>query len=181
MSRIGKMPVPIPSGVNVTISGQKVTVKGPKGQLEEVVPEPITVKQDGDAVVVNRPDESKKSKSLHGLSRSLINNMVVGVTDGYLKKLEVVGVGYRANAKGNTLELIVGLTHPINYEIPKGVDVKVERNEITVSGIDKKLVGEVAATIRRFKKPEVYKGKGIRYVGEFVRRKVGKAAAGAGG
>ena len=180
MSRIGKMPVPIPASVNVTLSGQKVTVKGPKGQLEQSIPEPIKVVQEGDALHVKRPDDSKPNKALHGLSRSLINNMVVGVTEGFTKKLEIIGVGFKAVAKGNQLELTIGLSHPVIYEVPKGAEVKVERSEITVTGIDKQLVGEVAATIRRHKKPDVYKGKGIRYQGEVVRKKVGKAAAGAG-
>ena len=177
MSRIGRMPIKLPTGVSVTISGQLVTVKGPKGQLQMTIPEPIRIKQDAEVLSVSRPDDTKDARSRHGLSRALVNNMVLGVTDGFVKKLEVTGVGYKAVSQGSVLELTIGLSHAVLYEVPKTVEVKVERNVITVSGIDKQQVGEVAATIRRYKKPSVYSGKGIRYQGEFVRRKVGKAAA----
>jgi len=171
------MPIKVPSGVNVTISGRAVTVKGPKGQLQTTIPDPIAIKQEGDELNVTRPDDSKVARSRHGLSRSLVNNMVLGVTEGFSKKLEVTGVGYKAVSKGKNIELTIGLSHTVLYDVPKGIEVKVERNVISVSGIDKQQVGEVAAIIRQFKKPSVYSGKGIRYQGEFVRRKAGKAAA----
>ena len=178
MSRIGKIPVPIPSGVEVTIEGQNVTVKGPKGQLSHTVAEPITIRKDDDgALAVERPDDERLSKSLHGLSRTLVNNLVVGVTEGYEKKLEIVGVGYRVQAKGPTqLEFQLGYSHPIIFNAPDGITFAVEApTRFGVQGIDKQLVGEVAANIRKLRKPEPYKGKGVRYAGEHVRRKVGKA------
>jgi len=178
MSRIGKMPIPIPSGVDVAVDGQHVTVKGPKGELAHTVVEPITVARgDGELLEVRRPDDERRSRALHGLSRTLIANMVTGVTDGYEKKLEIVGVGYRVRAVGTTtLELNLGYSHPITFEAPDGVTFAVESaTRFSVSGIDKQQVGEVAANLRKLRKPEPYKGKGIRYAGEQVRRKVGKA------
>jgi large subunit ribosomal protein L6 len=178
MSRIGKLPVTVPSGVDVTIDGQTVTVKGPKGQLSHVVAEPIVVNRDEDgAIAVTRPDDQRKSKELHGLSRTLIANLVTGVTDGYEKKLEIVGVGYRVLSKGPTqLEFQLGYSHPIVFNAPDGITFAVDNpTRFGVQGIDKQLVGEVAANIRKLRKPEPYKGKGVRYAGEHVRRKVGKA------
>ncbi len=178
MSRIGKLPIPVPTGVDVSIEGQAVTVKGPKGQLDHVVAAPITVaKGDDGAVEVSRPDDERVSKSLHGLSRTLIANMVTGVTQGYEKRLEIVGVGYRVQAKGpSTLELALGYSHSITFEAPEGITFAVDSpTRLAVHGIDKQRVGEVAANIRKLRKPEPYKGKGIRYAGEQVRRKVGKA------
>ena len=178
MSRIGKLPISVPSGVDVTIDGQTVTVKGPKGQLSHVVAEPITVNRGEDgAIAVSRPDDQRKSKELHGLSRTLIANLVTGVTDGYEKKLEIVGVGYRVLAKGPTqLEFSLGYSHTITVDAPEGITFNVETpTRFSVVGIDKQSVGEVAANIRKLRKPEPYKGKGIRYAGEHIRRKVGKA------
>jgi len=177
VSRIGKMPVVIPSGVDVTLEGRRVSVKGPKGELAHTVAEPITVEREDGSLVVRRPDDERRSKALHGLSRSLIANMVTGVTSGYEKKLEIVGVGYRVLAKGPAqIELNVGYSHPVVYDAPDGVTFTVESpTKFTVSGIDKQMVGEVAANIRKVRRPEPYKGKGIRYSGEYVRRKVGKA------
>ena len=177
MSRIGKMPVVIPSGVDVTLEGRRVSVKGPKGELAHTVAEPITVEREDGSLVVRRPDDERRSKALHGLSRSLIANMVTGVTSGYEKKLEIVGVGYRVLAKGPAqIELNVGYSHPVVYDAPDGVTFTVESpTKLTVSGIDKQMVGEVAANIRKVRRPEPYKGKGIRYSGEHIRRKVGKA------
>lgn len=177
MSRIGKNPVAVPAGVDVTIDGQAVTVKGPKGALSHTAPDTISVtKGDDGSVVVDRPDDEPKSKALHGLTRTLINNMVLGVTDGYEKKLEIVGVGYRVTAKGQNLEFAVGYSQPVPVAAPEGISFAVESpTKFAVKGIDKQLVGEVAANIRKIRKPEPYKGKGIRYEGEHVRRKVGKA------
>jgi len=178
MSRIGKMPVAVPMGVEVTIEGQDVRVKGPKGELAHTVAEPITVsKTDDGALSVERPDDERRSKALHGLSRTLISNMVVGVTDGYEKKLEIVGVGYRVLSKGPTaLEFNLGFSHAVPVQAPDGITFTVESpTKFAVHGIDKQAVGEVAATIRKIRKPEPYKGKGVRYAGEHVRRKVGKA------
>ena len=176
MSRIGKLPVSVPSGVDVTIDGQTVTVKGPKGQLSHVVAEPIAVSRDEDgAIAVTRPDDQRKSKELHGLSRTLIANLVTGVTDGYEKKLEIVGTGYRVIARGSNLEFALGYSHPIVIEPPDGVTFAVEApTRFSVSGIDKQQVGEVAANLRKLRKPDPYKGKGVRYAGEKIRRKVGK-------
>ena len=179
MSRIGKLPVPVPSGVDVAIEGPVVTVKGPKGTLSHTVAAPITVqKGDGDVLDVRRPDDERNSRSLHGLTRTLVNNMVVGVTDGYEKRLEIVGVGYRATAKGqDTLDLALGFSHPVEVKAPAGVTFDVPSpNRIDVKGSDKELVGQVAADIRKLRKPEPYKGKGIRYAGERVQRKAGKSA-----
>jgi large subunit ribosomal protein L6 len=178
MSRIGKYPVPVPSGVDVSIDGQTVTVKGPKGTLSHTVARPIEVgRNDDGAVEVKRPDDERESKALHGLSRTLVANMVSGVTDGFQKKLEIVGVGYRVLSKGPTqLEFQLGYSHSITVNAPEGVTFTVEGpTKLTVEGIDKQVVGEVAANIRKLRKPEPYKGKGVRYAGEQVRRKVGKA------
>src|SRR6266566_7208332 len=171
MSRIGKMPVPVPGGVDVTIDGQQVTVKGPKGTLSHVVAEPITVNKGDDGVLqVGRPDDERESKSLHGLSRTLIANMVTGVTAGYTKNLEIVGTGYRVQAKGSDLEFALGFSHPVLVTAPNGITFNVERPTLFhVSGIDKQQVGEVAANIRRLRRPDPYKGKGVRYQGEVVR------------
>ncbi len=177
MSRIGKVPVPVPAGVEVTIEGQVVTVTGPKGTLSHRVAVPITVERSDDgALVVERPDDERESRSLHGLTRTLLANLVTGVTEGYQKKLEIVGTGYRVVAKGSTLEFALGFSHPVVVEAPSGISFSVESpTKFTVSGIDKQQVGETAANIRKIRKPEPYKGKGVRYAGEQVRRKVGKA------
>jgi large subunit ribosomal protein L6 len=177
MSRIGKLPVAVPSGVDVMIDGPLVTVKGPKGTLSHSVASPITVERNDDVLDVKRPDEERISKSLHGLTRTLVSNMVVGVTDGYEKKLEIVGVGYRVLSKGPTqLEFQLGYSHVIIFDAPEGITFTVDGpTRLGVVGIDKQLVGETAAKIRKLRKPEPYKGKGVRYAGEQVRRKVGKA------
>ncbi len=176
MSRIGRLPIDIPAGVSVTISGQNVAVKGPKGELALVVANPIQAKVEESQVLVTRPDDERASRSLHGLTRTLIANQIVGVTEGYTKGLEIVGTGYRVAQKGNSLEFALGFSHPVIVEAPEGITFAVEGNtKITVAGIDKQAVGEVAANIRKIKKPEPYKGKGIRYAGEVVRRKAGKA------
>jgi large subunit ribosomal protein L6 len=178
MSRVGKKPIPIPSGVDVTIEGKRVAVKGPKGELEVRAPEQITVSRDGDEVVVTRPDDERQNRALHGLTRSLVNNMVVGVSEGFSRDLEIVGVGYRALSQGpDKLELQVGFSHSVPVQAPEGVTFEVPApNRITVRGIDKQLVGQVAADIRKIRKPEPYKGKGIRYSDERVLRKAGKSA-----
>ena len=177
MSRIGKLPIEVPSGVDVAIDDQLVTVKGPKGTLSHQVAAPITVERSDGVLEVKRPDDERISRSLHGLTRTLINNMVVGVTEGYEKKLEIVGVGYRVLSKGPTqLEFQLGYSHSITFDAPDGITFAVESaTKLGVQGIDKQLVGEVAANIRKLRKPEPYKGKGVRYAGEVVRRKVGKA------
>jgi large subunit ribosomal protein L6 len=176
MSRIGKNPVPVPSGVSVDIDGQTVTVKGPKGSLTHVVAEPITVEQTDGVIEVKRPDDERRSKSLHGLSRTLIANMVTGVTEGYSKTLEITGTGYRVVPKGQGLEFSLGFSHPVQVDAPEGISFQVEGpTKFTVSGTDKQLVGEVAANIRKLRKPDPYKAKGIRYSGEHIRRKAGKA------
>lgn len=176
MSRIGKAPIAIPAGVEVTINGSHVTVKGPKGTLEHTIVKPITAVIEDGEVRVSRPDDDRESRARHGLTRSLINNMVVGVTEGYRKALEIVGTGYRVTAKGKNLEFALGFSHPVFVEAPEGITFNVEsQTKFAVEGIDKQLVGETAAKIRKIRKPEPYKGKGIRYVGEQVRRKVGKA------
>ncbi len=178
MSRIGKLPITVPAGVDVAIDGQTVTVKGPKGSLSHTVKEPIAVaKTDDGTVEVSRPNDERMSKSLHGLSRTLIANMVTGVTDGYIKRLEIVGVGYRVVPKGpTTLEFALGYSHSITVNAPDGITFTVEGpTRLAVQGIDKQAVGEVAAKIRKLRKPEPYKGKGVRYAGEQIRRKVGKA------
>ncbi len=178
MSRIGKLPIVVPSGVDVAIDERLVTVKGPKGTLSHNVAAPITVqKGDDGALEVQRPDDERVSRSLHGLTRTLINNMVVGVTDGYEKRLEIVGVGYRVLSKGPTqLEFQLGYSHSITFNAPDGITFTVDgTTRLGVQGIDKQLVGETAANIRKLRKPEPYKGKGVRYAGEHIRRKVGKA------
>lgn len=178
MSRIGKSPITIPSGVEASVSGQTVTVKGPKGQLTQELPAGITASVDDGVLTVSRPDDERQNRALHGLSRSLVANMVIGVTEGFVKSLEIQGVGYRAQAKGkNAIELALGFSHPVKVEAPDGIEFDVpEPTLINVVGIDKQLVGQVAADIRDWRKPEPYKGKGIRYVGERVMRKAGKAA-----
>jgi len=176
MSRIGKLPVQVPSGVDVTIDGALVTVKGPKGTLSHTVAAPITVEKGEGVLDVKRPDDERNSRSLHGLTRTLVNNMVVGVTDGYRKGLEIVGVGYRAQKTGDKLVLALGYSHPIEIDPPAGISFEVENpTRLAVVGIDKELVGQIAAKVRATRKPEPYKGKGVRYAGEKVRRKAGKA------
>ena len=177
MSRIGRLPVPVPAGVDVTITGNDVTVKGPKGTLSRTIAQQLSVtRQEGGSILVTRPDDERESRSLHGLSRTLINNMVVGVTEGYSKQLEIVGTGYRVAQKGTGIELSLGFSHTVSVEAPEGIELKVDGNlKIIVSGISKEQVGEVAANIRKIRPPEPYKGKGVRYAGENVRRKVGKA------
>lgn len=176
MSRIGKRPVQVPSGVEVTIDGRQVTVKGPKGTLEHTVAEPIAVSFDDGLISVTRPDDERKSRSLHGLTRTLIDNMVVGVTQGYSKAMEIVGTGYRVVAKGSNLEFSLGYSHTIVVSAPEGITFVVESpTKFSVNGINKQQVGEVAANIRKLRKPEPYKGKGVRYADENVRRKAGKA------
>ena len=176
MSRIGRMPIAVPAGVTVDIAeNNKVTVKGPKGTLERVLPAEMEIKREGEEIIVSRPNDLKKMKSLHGLTRTLINNMVVGVTDGYAKELEVNGVGYRAQKKGKTLVLSLGYSHPVEMEDPDDLEVIVEgQNKIIVKGIDKEKVGQYAAEIREKRSPEPHKGKGIKYADEVIRRKVGK-------
>ena len=176
MSRIGRMPVPIPSGVDVTINGREVTVTGPKGKLSLEVAEPIEVSQRDGVITVTRPNDEGNVRALHGLSRSLVANMVTGVTEGYRKTLEIVGVGYRVQAKGSNLEFSLGFSHPVTVSPPEGITLRVETpTRLVVEGIDKQQVGEVAANIRKLRKPDPYKGKGVRYQGEQVHRKVGKA------
>jgi large subunit ribosomal protein L6 len=177
MSRIGKLPIAVPSGVDVAIDDAKVTVKGPKGTLSHTVASPIVVERNDGVLDVKRPDDERQSRALHGLTRTLVNNMVVGVTEGYEKKLEIVGVGYRVLSKGPTqLEFQLGYSHPIVFDAPEGITFTVDGpTKLGVVGIDKQMVGEVAANIRKLRKPEPYKGKGVRYAGEHVRRKVGKA------
>jgi large subunit ribosomal protein L6 len=178
MSRIGKQPVPVLDGVDVSVDGLTVTVKGPKGEITRTMPEGVAIAVEGDEVVVTRDSDIQDHRARHGLVRSLIFNMVEGVTKGYEKKLEMVGVGYRAATKGSDLELQVGFSHPVTVEAPEGIDFAVEdQTNITVTGIDKVVVGQVAANIRKIRPPEPYKGKGIKYVDERIRRKAGKAAA----
>ncbi|GAB3005940.1 50S ribosomal protein L6 [Mycobacterium bourgelatii] len=176
MSRIGKQPVPVPAGVDVTIDGQNVSVKGPKGTLELTVAEPIKVARNEDgAIVVTRPDDDRRSRSLHGLSRTLLANLVTGVTEGYTTKMEIHGVGYRVQQKGSNLEFALGYSHPVVIEAPEGITFAVQApTKFTVSGIDKQKVGQISANIRRLRRPDPYKGKGVRYEGEQIRRKVGK-------
>jgi large subunit ribosomal protein L6 len=177
MSRIGKLPIPVPSGVDVQIDGQQVTVKGPKGELSHTVVEPIRIDRDDDGtIVVTRPNDERVSKERHGLTRTLVANMVQGVTAGYEKTLEIVGVGYRVQARGSDLEFALGFSHPVPVAAPSGISFEVQSpTRFVVRGIDKQQVGEVAAKIRKIRPPEPYKGKGVRYQGENVRRKVGKA------
>jgi len=176
MSRIGRLPIEIPTGVDVTVTGSAVTVRGPKGELALTVASPIEVKIEDGQLLVTRPDDERESRSLHGLTRTLIANQIIGVTTGYSKGLEIVGTGYRVQAKGSSLEFALGFSHSITVEPPVGISFAVEgNNKLTVHGIDKQAVGEVAANIRKLRKPEPYKGKGIRYAGEVVRRKAGKS------
>jgi large subunit ribosomal protein L6 len=176
MSRIGRMPVVVPGGVDVTINGRQVHVKGPKGELSVEIPAPIEVAQADGAINVSRPSDEGEVRALHGLSRSLIANMVTGVTDGYSKTMEIVGVGYRVQAKGRDLEFALGFSHPVPVHAPDGITFRVETpTRFVVEGIDKQQVGEVAANIRKLRKPDPYKGKGVKYQGEQIRRKVGKA------
>jgi large subunit ribosomal protein L6 len=177
MSRIGKLPISVPTGVDVTIDGRDVTVKGPKGTLSHSISAPIDIGRDDDGTLrVRRPDDERTSKALHGLTRTLISNMVTGVTEGYVKKLEIVGTGYRVVAKGSNLEFALGYSHPITIEPPQGITFVVEApTRFSVAGIDKQQVGEVAANLRKLRKPDPYKGKGVRYAGEQIKRKVGKA------
>ncbi|WP_257159285.1 50S ribosomal protein L6 [Corynebacterium cystitidis] len=175
MSRVGKEPIAIPSGVEVKIDGQDVDVKGPKGSLSWTIPAPITIAVEDNEIVVSRPDDQRESRSLHGLSRSLVNNLVVGVTEGYKINMEIFGVGYRVQMKGKDLEFSLGYSHPILIKAPEGITFAVDGNtKLSIEGIDKQLVGQLAANIRRLRKDDPYKGKGIRYEGEQVRRKVGK-------
>src|SRR5437016_4216624 len=176
MSRIGKLPITVPSGVEVSIDGQAVTVQGPKGTLSQQIAEPIFVQRDDDgSILVKRPDDERKSRSLHGLSRTLVNNMVLGVSQGYQKDLEIHGVGYRVLLKGKNLEFSLGYSHPVVVEPPEGIEFSVDGpTRLSVKGIDKQLVGETAARIRKLRRPDPYKGKGVRYAGESIRRKVGK-------
>ncbi len=178
MSRVGRSPISVPSSVTVTVSGSTVNVKGPQGTLERSLPEGITIAQDGDTLVVSRPDDERRHRALHGLSRSLVANMVSGVTEGFSKELEIVGVGYRATARGsNAIELALGFSHPVLVDAPEGISFEVPvPTRVIVKGIDKEKVGQVAADIRKLRKPEPYKGKGVRYANERVMRKAGKAA-----
>jgi large subunit ribosomal protein L6 len=178
MSRIGRAPIPVPNEVQVTLEGRQVTVRGPRGTLSRQLPPDITVRHDDGVLRVERPDDERTHRALHGLTRTLVNNMVVGVTEGFQKELEIVGVGYRAASQGPTsLELALGFSHPVRVEAPDGITFEVPApTRITVRGIDKEAVGQVAANLRKLRKPEPYKGKGIRYAGEVVRRKAGKAA-----
>jgi large subunit ribosomal protein L6 len=177
MSRIGKLPIPVPAGVDVAVDGREVTVKGPKGSLSHVVVEPINVEREDGVLKVTRPNDERTARALHGLTRTLVANMVVGVSEGFSKNLEIVGVGYRAVLKGSDLELALGFSHPVVIKPEPGISFEVPApNRITVRGIDKQRVGQVAAEIRAWRKPEPYKGKGVRYEGEYVRRKLGKAA-----
>ena len=176
MSRIGRLPVTVPEGVDVTINGRQVTVKGPKGELSMQLAEPIEIAQNDGVITVTRPSDEGTVRALHGLSRTLVANMVTGVTEGYRKTLEIVGVGYRVQAKGADLEFSLGYSHPVTVTAPAGITLRVESpTRLVVEGIDKQQVGEVAANIRKLRKPDPYKGKGVRYAGEQVRRKVGKA------
>jgi large subunit ribosomal protein L6 len=176
MSRIGRAPISVPDGVTVTVQDRRITVKGPKGTLERAIPGVITVRQDDGQLVVERPDDERENRAQHGLTRSLVNNMVVGVTQGFTKELEIVGVGYRATAQGSSaIELALGFSHPVRVQAPEGIEFEVPQpTRIAVRGIDKEAVGQVAANIRKIRKPEPYKGKGVRYLGERVQRKAGK-------
>lgn len=178
MSRIGKKPVAIPSGVDITLENERIAVKGPQGELSMAIPPAMLVKQEGAEIIVERPNDERQNRALHGLTRSLVNNMIEGVTKGFSKELEIIGVGYRAQAKGpKALELALGYSHPVLVDAPEGISFEVPSpTRVIVKGIDKELVGQVAANIRAHRKPEPYKGKGVRYLGEYVARKAGKAA-----
>ncbi len=176
MSRIGKAPITVPAGVDVTVAAGRITVTGPKGTLERVIPGSITISQEGDTLTCERPNEENKTKAMHGLTRSLVNNMVIGVTEGFKKELQIVGVGYRAEALGNDIRLNLGFSHTVDVKAPEGISFEIPvQTQVIVSGIDKEVVGQVAADIRSIRKPEPYKGKGVRYLGERVLRKAGKA------
>ena len=176
MSRVGKSPIPVPSGVDVTVADRHVTVKGPKGTLERDLPETITIRQEDGVLLVERPDDERQNRALHGLVRALVNNMVVGVSEEFTKELEIIGVGYRATASGpNRIELALGFSHPVHVDAPEGISFEVPApTRIIVRGVDKEAVGQVAANIRKLRKPEPYKGKGVRYLGEYVPKKAGK-------
>ena len=175
MSRVGRAPIPVPAGVEVSIAGQHVTVKGPKGTLSRTIPGEIVVRKEDSTLLVERPNDERQNRSLHGLSRTLVSNMVIGVTDGFAKELEIVGVGYRAEAQGANLRLALGFSHPVNVPAPDGITFEIPvQTRVIVKGIDKELVGQVAANIRSIRKPEPYKGKGVRYAGERILRKAGK-------
>ena len=176
MSRIGRLPITVPSGVEVSLEGREIRVKGSKGELSRTLAEGITVEVEDGTITVSRPNDEREARSLHGLTRSLINNMIIGVTEGFTKKLEIVGTGYRVQAKGSDLEFALGYSHPVPVSAPDGITFTVEgANKLAVFGIDKQQVGEVAANIRKLRKPDPYKGKGVRYEGEQIRRKAGKA------
>ena len=176
MSRIGRLPITVPAGVEVKVNGSEVSVKGAKGELSHTVPSPIEVSLEDGTLTVSRPNDERVSRSLHGLTRTLISNMIVGVTEGYKKNLEIVGTGYRVQAKGSDLEFALGFSHPVSVKAPEGIVLTVDSpTKLSVSGINKQQVGEVAANIRKLRKPDPYKGKGVRYAGEIIRRKVGKA------
>jgi large subunit ribosomal protein L6 len=177
MSRVGKSPIPVPSGVDVTIDGAHVTVKGSKGTLARELPGAVSIRQEGDTLLVERPDDERQSRAMHGLARSLVNNMVVGVSEGFSKELEIIGTGYRATLQGSALDLALGFSHPVKVDAPEGITFEVPTpTRVIVRGIDKEKVGQVAADIRAIRKPEPYKGKGVRYLGEHVARKAGKTA-----
>ena len=176
MSRIGKAPITVPAGVDVTVAGGRITVKGPKGELDREIPGNITISQEGDTLTCARPNEENKTKAMHGLTRSLVNNMVIGVTEGFSKELQIVGVGYRAEAQGKDIRLNLGFSHTVDVKAPEGITFDIPaQTQVIVKGIDKEVVGQVAANIRSIRKPEPYKGKGVRYLGERVVRKAGKA------
>jgi large subunit ribosomal protein L6 len=177
MSRLGRKPIPVPSGVNVTVKPDGVTVKGPKGELKRTFPEGVTIKVESGHVVVTRASDSREHRARHGLTRALLANMVTGVTSGFERKLEINGVGYRAEVAGQKMTFALGYSHPVVYDLPKGMSAKVEKNLVTLSGIDRELLGETAAKLRSFRPPEPYKGKGVKYVEETIRRKVGKTGA----
>lgn len=178
MSRIGKMPVIIPAGVKISVTGQSVAVEGPKGKLQRSIPEPSKAEVKGAEVIVSRPDDSRKAKSMHGLARTIVYNMVAGVTKGFEKELHIEGVGYRAAVAGKKLNLSLGYSHPVEFEIPTGITITVDQQtELKIEGMDKELVGQVAANIRFLREPEVYRGKGVRYKDEVIRRKAGKTAS----
>ena len=177
MSRVGKSPIPVPSGVDVAVDGRHLTVKGPKGSLERDLPGSVTVRQDGDTLLVERPDDERQTRAMHGLVRSLVNNMVVGVSQEFSKELEIIGTGFRANLQGSVLDLSLGYSHPVKVTAPEGITFEVPvPTRVVVRGVDKELVGQTAADIRALRKPEPYKGKGVRYLGEHVARKAGKTA-----